>query len=224
MRNLLALACALPLALAALVSAAAGGAEAEDKSNSPPNVIDGTALVQALRAGGHVIYFRHGKTDLRTQDTDRNNLANCSTQRRLSVEGRQQMAGIGRQFRAMGVTVSTVLSSPYCRSVETAQLAFGKATVEPELVNTVAADEASAQRQARALRRLLATAPEAGSNTVLSGHTGNLLEAAGIWPSPEGAAVVFRPDGRGGFAFVAAVPPGRWAELALAAGRKTPAR
>jgi hypothetical protein len=54
--------------------------------------------------------------------------------------------------------------------------------------------------------------PQAGTNTVLAGHTGNLQEATGIWPSPEGVAIVFKPDGKGA-SYLATVGPGRWAEL-----------
>ncbi len=43
----------------------------EDKPNSPPNVIDGAELVQALRGGGYVLYFRHGLTDLSTATRSR---------------------------------------------------------------------------------------------------------------------------------------------------------
>lgn len=185
-------------------------ADATDKSNSPPNVLSGRALVQALRGGGYVLYFRHGSTDLSTRDSDRTNLANCATQRSLSDEGRKQMADIGRSIKALGIRISVVRTSPYCRSIETARLAFGSATLEPDLTNTVIADEATAARQARALRALLALAPEAGSNAALSGHTGNLQEASGIWPSPEGVAIVFKPDIQGGFQFVARVLPTDW--------------
>jgi hypothetical protein len=120
--------------------------------------------------------------------------------------------------------VSTVLGSPYCRALDTARLAFGQVTPEKDLTHTVVADEATAQRQAQALRRLLASVPAAGHNAVLAGHTGNLQEATGIWPSPEGVAIVFRPDGRGGYAYVATVPPERWAEWARGAGGVRPAQ
>ena len=186
----------------------------DDRSNSPPNVLDGRELVNALRGGGYVIYFRHGRTDLSTQDTDRDNLANCATQRRLSDEGRQEMVAIGQRFQELGLGVSTVLASPYCRAVDTARLAFGKVTIEPNLKHTVTADEATAKRQAQALKALLATVPAKQTNAVLAGHTGNLQDATGIWPSPEGVAIVFRPDGKGGFSYVATLPPTRWAELA----------
>src|SRR5262245_27068796 len=184
----------------------------EDKSNSPPNVIDGAELVQALRGGGHVLYFRHGKTDLTTSDSDRSSLAKCTTQRILSAEGRQQMTDIGQQMRRLGISVGTVLASPYCRTLDTAQLAFGRVTAEPQLLHTVTADAAITQQRAAALSKLLATVPQPGTNTVLSGHTGNLLEATGVWPSPEGVAIVFKPDGRGGSNYVATIPPTRWAQ------------
>ena len=120
-------------------------------------------------------------------------------------------------IRALGIRVSTVRSSPYCRPVATARLAFGSATLDPALTHTVTADEATAKRQALALRRLLATLPEPGSNGVLAGHTGNLQEATGIWPSPEGVPIVFKPDGQGRFDYVATVPPAHWAALLRAA-------
>lgn len=188
----------------------------EDKSNSPPNVIDGAELVEALRGGGYVLYFRHGKTDLSTSDSDRTSLANCTTQRILSREGRQQMTDIGKQFQRLRIPVGSVLSSPYCRSIDTAKLAFGKVVVDRDLAHTVTADEAVTRQRAAALTKLLATAPSAGTNSVLSGHTGNLQEATGIWPSPEGVAIVFKPDGRGASDFVATIGPSRWAELAQA--------
>lgn len=202
------------MAAAMLLPSPSRAAGNDDKSNSPPNVLDGRELVNALRGGGHVIYFRHGRTDLSTQDTDRDNLAHCATQRRLSDEGRQEVVEIGRRFQELRLAVSTVLASPYCRAIDTARLAFGKVSIEPELKHTVTADEATAKRQAQALRALLATPPTAQTNAVLAGHTGNLQEATGIWPSPEGVAIVFRPDGKGGFSYVATLPPARWAELA----------
>ena len=145
---------AVPLRLRTLcvlvLVCSAGAAQAsspEDKSTAPPNTVDGAALVQALRGGGHVIYFRHGKTDLTTRATDRTDLANCATQRRLSEEGRREMAEIGRLFVQMRIPVGTVLASPYCRAIDTARLAFGKVTVERELEHTVTADAATTRRR-----------------------------------------------------------------------------
>jgi phosphohistidine phosphatase SixA len=184
------------------------------KPDSPPNVLEGQKLVEALRAGGYVIYFRHGISDLSTYDTDRDNLKNCATQRALSQEGRRQMRAIGEAIKALGIRVSAVLSSPYCRSIDTAKLAFGRADIAEDLKHTVTAEEDVAARQAQALRNMLATAPGvAGTNTVLSGHSGNLQEATEIWPKPEGVAIIFKPEANGKFSYIATVPPTYWQEL-----------
>lgn len=189
-------------------------AEAAGKYDPPPNVLEGRQLVDALRAGGYVIYFRHGITDHSLDDTDRENLANCATQRTLSEEGRQQMRGIGEAIKALGIRVSTVLSSPFCRCIDSAKLAFGRVEVADNLRQGVDADEATAERRAQALRKMLATAPgEPGTNTVLSGHAGNLQEAAGIWPKPEGVAIVFKPGAGGKFTYIATILPAHWQEF-----------
>ena len=202
------------VAAAMMLWPACASPQTEDKSNSPPNVIDGAQLVEALRAGGYVLYFRHGVTNMSTRDSDRTSLANCATQRILSDEGRRQMTDIGKQFQRLHIPVDTVLASPYCRTIDTAKLAFGKVTIEQELEHTVTATESLTRQRAAALSKLLAAEPRAGTNTVLAGHTGNLQEATGIWPSPEGVAIVFKPDGKGASSYVATVGPSNWAELA----------
>lgn len=189
-------------------------AEAADQYDPPPNVLEGRQLVEALRAGGYVIYLRHGITDHSLDDTDRENLVNCATQRTLSEEGRQQMRRIGEAIKTLGIRISTVLSSPFCRTLDSAKLAFGRAEIIDDLRQGVDADEATAERRARALRKMLATAPgEPGTNTVLSGHSGNLQEATGIWPKPEGVAIVFKPGPGGEFTYIATILPAHWQEF-----------
>lgn len=182
--------------------------------DSPPNVLEGHQLVEALRAGGLVIYFRHGITDHSIADKDRESLANCKTQRPLSEEGRQQMRGIGEAIKALGIRVSAVRSSPFCRCIDTAKLAFGRAEIVDDLRQGFVDDKAAIERRARALRKMLATAPsEPGTNTVLSGHSGNLQAVTGIWLREEGAAIVFKPEPDGTFTYIATIPPARWQEL-----------
>ncbi|MDP1708831.1 MAG: hypothetical protein Q8L89_07200, partial [Gammaproteobacteria bacterium] len=136
------------------------------------------------------------------------------TQRPLSEEGRHQMRGIGEAIKALGIRVSTVLSSPFCRAIDSSKLAFGSMEIVDDLRQGVDADEATAERRAQALRKMLATAPcEPGTNTVLSGHTGNLQEATGIWPKPEGVAIVFKPGAGDEFTYIATILPAHWQEF-----------
>lgn len=189
-------------------------AEAANAYDPPPNLLEPPQLVAALRAGGYVVYFRHGITDHTLDDADRENLTRCATQRPLSEAGRQQMRGIGEAIKALNIRISTVLSSPFCRAMDTATLAFGRLEVVDDLRQDVDADEATAERRAQALRKMLATVPsEPGTNTVLTGHTGNLLEAVGLWPKPEGVAIVFKPGADGKFTYIATILPTQWAEL-----------
>jgi phosphohistidine phosphatase SixA len=175
-------------------------------------------LIAALKQGGYVLYFRHAETDVSKTDQNRDDLSDWTKQRNLSEKGRQQAAAIGKAFRALGIPVSEVKSSPYCRAVETAKLAFGKATVNKDLASFIGTDKQEAERLADALRVMLGTQPPAGKNTVLVSHTENLQEAAKIWPKPVGVAVIFKPSGNKSFEMVQRVEAPQWAQLAQKVG------
>jgi phosphohistidine phosphatase SixA len=180
---------------------------------SPENALNDTRLISELRQGGYILYFRHGKTDHNTFDTDRKNLSDCSSQRLLSEEGRKEMILIGDTIKKLGIKIGSVISSPYCRSIDTATRAFGRAEINPDLKHTVIADEATMNRQAKALQKMLSKVPAIeGTNDVLSAHTANLQEAAGIWPKPEGVAIVFKAEGNS-FKYIATIQPTDWQRL-----------
>lgn len=174
---------------------------------------DKRALVHALQQGGYVLYLRHTRTDRSRGDADRVNLPNCATQRNLSAEGRRQARAIGKAVQTLGIAVAEVLTSPYCRCIDTAKLAFGKYTVVADLVWTLGQPEAETRRLAQALRKLLGTRPPEGTNTVLVSHTANLKEAVGIWPEPEGAVYIFQPREDGGVSYLGYIGPGEWTAL-----------
>jgi len=168
-------------------------------------------LLRALRAGGSVIYFRHGATD-DGSDTDLQNLENCETERNLSEEGREQARAIGRAFRELDIPVGTVRSSPFCRTREFARLAFGRVEESVDLTALPEAEnEAEEERRVEALREMLATAPPEGQNTVLVGHLFNIQRAADL-PLDEGEAAVVRP-GDERFTIVATLSPQEWQTL-----------
>jgi broad specificity phosphatase PhoE len=80
----------------------------------------------ALREPGSVVVLRHSYAPGGFDPPDAR-LDDCSTQRNLDEHGRAQAARVGEAFRQHGVEVGTVLSSPRCRCLETARLAFGRA-------------------------------------------------------------------------------------------------
>ena len=170
-------------------------------------------LGEQLRRGGVVLVIRHAATDFSKPDQNPVDLKDCGTQRNLSAVGRRDARLIGAGARRLQLRLGAVLSSAFCRTRETARLAFGRATVSSALLNTVTADHNAAwRRQIRAARRLLGTKPAPGRVTVLVTHgsvvsdaTGHLLE--------EGETLVFRPLGGERFRLVGRILPRRWASL-----------
>lgn len=164
-------------------------------ARAEPAFLDTGGALALLRAGGLNLYLRHAITDRAQADSGR--LAERAGQRNLSAEGRAQAAALGAAFRRLAIPVAEVLTSPVFRARDTAELAFGAARVERDLV----ADDytpGSAAEDAAAVSRRLAE-PVAGGSRVLVGHIvplgmilGRPLAQAEF---PEGAMGVFRPGG-----------------------------
>ena len=116
----------------------------------PVRAAPGDDVAARLSAGGVVIAFRHALAP-GTFDPPEFRLGDCRTQRNLSEDGREQARRIGRWFEARGLVPREVSSSPWCRCVDTAQLAFGRYRVDPALGSPRGA---TAQANALALQRL----------------------------------------------------------------------
>jgi phosphohistidine phosphatase SixA len=207
------------LLVAAAISASAASPEqikpaasASSAQGAPLPALN--AVLDDLRKGGLVIYFRHGITDETGPRDESADLAACATQRNLSAEGREQATQIGKAFHALGINVGAVTTSPFCRCKDTAKLAFGRFTINDDLYFAMDTGAEKTRQLATALRRTLSTPPAAGTNTVIVSHTANLREAADIWPKPEGVAYVFRPLPGGRFEVVARVSPEEWTAAA----------
>ena len=189
------------------------------------NKVDDKDLVSALREGGHVIYIRHAKTtkDWGDQVSPELNLSDCSTQRRLSDEGKAEAKQIGEGIKAAGIPVGDVISSDYCRAYNTADLAFGTYTKNSKLnfLPCVECTPEDYKEYAARVSPLMSAKPEAGKNTFLVGHddpfqgvTMPVVPTQGIYPAPMGVAYVAKPLGDGNFELVAKILPDQWQTLA----------
>jgi virginiamycin B lyase len=171
-----------------------------------------------LQRGGLVLVLRHAATDFSKPDQDPVDLADCTTQRNLSAQGRADARAIGRGVRRLELGIGTVLASPFCRTRETAKLAFGRSAVSHALLNTVVAEHDAAWRdQIRAARRLLGTIPPERELTVLVTHGSVVTDATGL-TLDEGETLVFRPLGNSRFRLVGRIRPADWAALRMSAG------
>jgi phosphohistidine phosphatase SixA len=112
------------LAIIALVSAVS------------PAAAEASAAWEALRQGGHVALMRHADAPGGAGDPSGFRLDDCSTQRNLSERGRAEAVAIGASMKANGISFSKIISSPWCRCLETARLMdVGPVEVEPTFSN-----------------------------------------------------------------------------------------
>jgi len=128
----------------------------------------------------------------------------CSTQRNLSAEGREQARRIGQQLRRQlgALPVAAVWASPWCRTLETARLAFPGVPLQeqPAFGSFFAAPEREAALLAQA-RALLAGWRGPGVLVVVT-HQVTVTGLSGIYPaSGEGVAL------RGGEVLARLPPP-----------------
>jgi phosphohistidine phosphatase SixA len=157
-----------------------------------------------LGTGGQVILMRHALTDPGAGDPPGFTLGDCATQRNLSTRGRDEARRIGDAFRQRKILVERVLSSRWCRCLETARLAFG--TVEPwPPLDSIFIDRSRESEQSRAVRARIAEHRGPGT-LVLVTHGANISALVGIVPAA-GELVVVTPDDRGGLRVAGRIHP-----------------
>jgi phosphohistidine phosphatase SixA len=173
--------------------------------------------VNALRGGGHVIVFRHGATHADQADTDPLNPANIEKQRQLNDQGRALARAIGEAMRKLNIPVGQVVTSQFNRAVETGTLlGFGAVTSTADITEGgLVVTPIENNRRAAAMKKLAATVPPAGTNTVLVSHKPNIMDAFGKdwFDVREGEASVFRPDGSS-YRLVVRIQAADWGKLA----------
>jgi broad specificity phosphatase PhoE len=98
--------------------------------------------------------------------------------------------------RSHGVEFDRVLSSPMCRCLDTARLAFGRA----EILNATVNPRAGIEDKPREVRemRALATEKHRGGNVILVSHGTTITGVTGLNVEP-GELIVVTPQGGGHF-------------------------
>jgi phosphohistidine phosphatase SixA len=201
-------------AIAAFALALPAAAE-PSSAPAPGHALEGTALVAALRAGGLTLYFRHTATDFSQNDSRMTNPAECATQRNLSEAGRAQAREIGAAIRALKLPVGEVIASPFCRTMETGRLMFGRA--QPSAVVRGYEGTSPANVDYAPLVALLALPPAPGTLRMITSHGNPFRAIAGPPHLAEGEAAVLKPAGAT-FIVVARIRHDDWAGLLSAAG------
>ena len=201
------------LALLAFAALLAGCGAATAETSSERDELTAPELVEALRGGGYVLYVRHGATDMTHKDTQKTDVSRCDGMRNLTARGREESRELGRALAALGIPVGEVRASAYCRTRETAELAFGRYERDEALTGFPDSGDPTYDERVEALRALLARPPAEGENTVLVAHVKNLERAAGVTLA-EGEVVVFEPLGGTAFRYRGRIPAAAWPQLA----------
>lgn len=179
---------------------------------------DARAVAAELKKGGYVIVMRHGATNRDQADTDPLNPDNVAKQRLLSEKGREQAKQVGDAFRKLGIPLGTVYTSEFNRAVETGKLIGGGAVIptfdvtEGGLVVTPIEND----RRTDALKKMIATAPAVGKNTLIVTHKPNILDALGKdwFEVKEGEASILRVDASGKPELIARLQAVDWIKAA----------
>ena len=182
-------------ALSVLLALATGGRADEDED----------AAWAALRAGGHVALMRHADAPGGTGDPAGFKLDDCATQRNLSAKGRADAAAIGAQLKAEEIAFAKILSSPWCRCVDTARLMdMGPVETEPTFSNIIVLSD-QAESLTDGARTLIAGWKGPGTLLAVT-HGANIRALTGISPA-SGEIVVVAIGAGGSIDPVGRIPP-----------------
>jgi broad specificity phosphatase PhoE len=143
---------------------------------------------------GTAVLFRHALAP-GAGDPPGFKLDDCRTQRNLSVEGRVQARRIGRAFAERGIKVAAVWSSQWCRTRETADLAFPGQRVDRPAFNSFFDDRGAAADRTRDALALLADWRGPGVLVVVT-HQVNITALTDIVPA-SGEGIVVQSIGLG---------------------------
>jgi phosphohistidine phosphatase SixA len=188
--------------------------------HTPPEVMQ---LVEMMQKGGYTIFFRHERTGMTEIIRDRlpYDLTNCDGQRMLSPAGIASSQEVGQAFRILNIPIEQVLSSPICRSKDTAKFAFQDFKVTNQLMVQNEALKRTKDNVNQDFTAIVNQPHSPNQNLILVGHLGNVLPL-NVMPS-EGEAIVLKPDGKGGIAVVGRMIAAHWGDVVRDLERAKPA-
>jgi phosphohistidine phosphatase SixA len=142
----------------------------------------------------YVVLLRHAIAP-GTGDPANFRLGDCSTQRNLSAAGQAQAQQLGQAFRRRQVDVAQVLSSEWCRCLDTATL-MELGPVQPFApINSFFRDRSTAAQQTAQLENYIRQQPSRGVIVMVT-HQVNITALTGVVPA-SGQAVVVTPNDEG---------------------------
>ena len=169
-------------------------------SSSVPSAQGNELLIwdklQGKNPKGYVLLLRHSLAP-GVGDPVNFRLGDCSTQRNLSAEGREDAKEIGAWLSRRQIPIYRVESSRWCRAKETAQLlGLGKVKLNRNLDSLFQEVELEKHPQTIKVRRQIVEHRNKNGLLILVGHYVNIAAITGVGPgSGEGVLVRAGRDG-----------------------------
>ncbi len=156
----------------------------------------GTATAERPSVGGTaglVVLMRHAEAP-GTGDPPGFRLGDCTTQRTLDDGGRAQARRMGDRLRELGIRQARVLSSQWCRCLETARLLDLGPVEELPALNSFFGHPEEKAAKVVAVQNVLAGLPDDGAPVILVTHQVTVTALTGVHPA-SGEAVLLRANG-----------------------------
>jgi phosphohistidine phosphatase SixA len=137
-------------------------------------------LADKLKLPNYALLMRHALAP-GTGDPAGYSLNDCSTQRNLDGQGKQQATRTGQWLQRQGIQNAMVFTSPWCRCKDTANLlGYGQPEVEPAIGSFFEASQEAAEYTQRLQKRLAQLGPTKGDKAlILVTHHVNILDYMG---------------------------------------------
>jgi phosphohistidine phosphatase SixA len=160
---------------------------------------DDADLLARLQDGNHIGLMRHS-TAPGSDDPPNFRIGDCSTQRNLSQGGRDQAVVIGQKLREAGIDDARVVSSQWCRCLDTANLLEIGEVEELPYLNSLVSYPGQGGQMTRDLAAWIAEV-DLSRTTILVTHQINISSIVRSGAG-EGDIVVVRRETDGGLSLV----------------------
>ncbi|MBL4629787.1 MAG: hypothetical protein JKY14_01005 [Paraglaciecola sp.] len=147
-------------------------------AQTPKPLLGAYDLMPKLKKGGLVIVMRHQRGAIlgRWDDFSRP-WTECIAQRNLSAAGYAGAIETGQAFTILNVPIGEVLSSPMCRTMETARLVFDRVKTVEELGHATEVRSRTNETTAKDLMKIMDARVPQDNNDVIITHGGNIYHA-----------------------------------------------
>jgi len=166
------------------------------------------AIWEKLQGGnpqGYVLLLRHSYAP-GVGDPANFKIGDCSTQRNLSDEGRQDAREIGQWLKGREIRIARVESSGWCRAKETAQLLdLGRVRLNKNLDSLFRETDLISHPQTLKVKKQIIDYRKKSGLLVLVGHYVNIAALTNVGVN-SGEGVLVRADSKGVIKVVGSTP------------------